>query len=77
MILASMSSSMTLAPGFPMKQVLCAGAVELLQKGRLPADHWDWKWGADFRFVKDGDAGEETGDHTAPSGNRQAPLTML
>ena len=39
-----------------------AGAVELLQTGRLPADHWDWAMGAGFSFTPDEDgssAGED------------------
>ena len=37
-----------------------AGALELLQKGELPADHWDWECGAGFRFRRDEDAQEES-----------------
>ncbi len=37
-----------------------AGALELLQKGELPADHWDWECGAGFRFVRDEDVQEES-----------------
>ncbi|KAK9846341.1 hypothetical protein WJX81_001906 [Elliptochloris bilobata] len=31
------------------------GAVELLQSGRLPADHWDWTMGAGFSFAPEED----------------------
>ena len=37
-----------------------AGALELLQKGELPADHWDWECGAGFRFARDEDVQEES-----------------
>ena len=37
-----------------------AGALELLQKGELPADHWDWESGAGFRFKRDEDLQEES-----------------
>ena len=76
-------ASSSLVPWLMLPTVLpmCAGAVELLQKGSLPPDHWDWAWGADFRFAKDGDAGEDTGDHASTSGskpgNRQAPLLTM
>jgi hypothetical protein len=29
------------------------GVVELLQTGQLAADHWDWKWGASFKWGKE------------------------
>jgi 2',5'-phosphodiesterase len=29
------------------------GVIELLQTGRLAADHWDWKMGAAFKWGKD------------------------
>ena len=28
------------------------GAIELLSKGRLPADFWDWSYGAAFKWEK-------------------------
>lgn len=37
-----------------------AGALELLQEGELPADHWDWESGAGFRFARDEDLQEES-----------------
>ena len=35
-----------------------AGALELLQRGELPADFWDWECGAAFRFARDEGAEE-------------------
>ena len=32
---------------------MSAGALELLQRGELPADFWDWECGAAFRFARD------------------------
>ena len=56
----------------PNRKLVHPGAVELLQNGKLPADHWDWTWGADFRFVKDEDADEGTSEHTT-SASASAP----
>ena len=44
-----------------------AGAIELLQTGRLPADFWDWAYGAGFSFDRD-EADE--GDQPAFAGPR-------
>ena len=38
--------------------VMGAGALELLQRGELPADFWDWECGAAFRFARDEGADE-------------------
>ena len=37
---------------------MSAGALELLQRGELPADFWDWECGAAFRFARDEGAEE-------------------
>lgn len=38
---------------------LSAGVVDLLRKGSLPADHWDWHWGSGFTWEREeeGEAG--------------------
>ena len=36
-----------------------AGTLELLRRGQLPADFWDWRDGADFSFRGAGDAEED------------------
>lgn len=57
------------SPGF-----VHAGAIELLQSGRLPASFWDWAAGADFRFVKDEDAlGAEEGQNGGSNGDADMP----
>jgi 2',5'-phosphodiesterase len=48
---------------------LLAGAVELLASGRLPASHWDWRWGAAFKWGKDEEGGEADG---APAAGDEA-----
>lgn len=51
--------------------MLLAGALELLQRGQLSADHWDWERGAGFRFNRDEDAQEESAANSStrsPSG---------
>ena len=32
---------------------LSAGVVDLLRKGSLPADHWDWHWGSGFTWERE------------------------
>ena len=44
------------------RPLACAGAVQLLQTGRLPADHWDWAMGAGFSFTPEEDCSSEGED---------------
>jgi len=64
--------------------VCCAGAIELLGKGRLSADFWDWHYGVGFKWgmssEEDGEdeggaatattAGEESGERSASGWGR-------
>lgn len=40
------------------------GVLELLASGSLPADHWDWKFGVDFKWERNED--ENTVSHGSP-----------
>ena len=40
------------------------GAIELLSKGSLPADFWDWKFGADFKWEKGEEGAATEGDNS-------------
>jgi hypothetical protein len=49
------------------------GAIELLSKGSLPADFWDWKFGADFKWEKGEEGAATDGNNSNAAAAAAAP----